>query len=242
MLETLFILLVLCFFMIPRATLAFVLGIWTVYCVFRAAQLWSYQPHPGKLLLKIRAVSALFNLLLSAAMAFALSSMVNILILENGYLFIFNLVFCFFISLRWFDYSQAFYQFAVLKFYNLEVPAVSSSAFVVCEGRKRDYGFGSVYLPIFFDAGFLYIEDNQFIFKGVLGEYCCRSCDLLEIIKRSSDCIRLIPQAGKCPLGSEILDFKFKDQFYPFKSRRDRDRIIDLLTDNAVSQSSASLK
>jgi hypothetical protein len=242
MLEILFILFILFFFILPRAALACVLGIGTVACIARAVELWNHQPSAGKLLLKIRAISVLFNFLMSVATASILSVMIHFLILENRYLFLFNFVFCFFISLRWFDYSQYFYRLAVLRFFDLKVPVVSPSAFVVCEGSKSNYVFGRMYVPVFFDAGFLYSEGNQFVFKGVLGEYRYGSCDLIEIFKRSSDTIRLIPRADKCPFNSKILDFKFKDRFYPFKSRHDRDKIIDSLSETGVSHSSASLK
>jgi len=229
MLEILFILFILFFFIMPRAALACVLGIWTVACIARAVALWNHQPSAGKLLLKLRSISVLFNFLMSVVTASVLSGMVHLLILENRYLFLFNFVFCFFISVRWFDYSQYFYRRAVLKFFDLEVPVVSSSAFVVCEGSQSNYVFGRMYVPVFFDAGFLYSEGNELVFKGVLGEYRYRSWDLKEIIKRSSDTIFLIPRAGKGPFNSTLLDFKFKDRFYPFKSRRDRDKIIDSL-------------
>jgi len=179
MLETIFVLIVIFLLIAPRATLAFILGVWTVSRIYKAVQLWSRQPNEGFALLKIRAASMTCNFILSLALAFVLASFVNALILGNKYLFLFNFIFCFFISLRWFDYSQFLFRLWVMKAYGLKKPEDPDHSFVICEGKKSNYEFGAAFAPVFLDAGFLNIEKNKFDSKGrweniVLSPLICR--------------------------------------------------------------------
>ncbi|QPJ65555.1 MAG: hypothetical protein G3M78_09185 [Candidatus Nitrohelix vancouverensis] len=230
MLETLFIAFLLLLFISPKTGLAALLGLWTTFQLHRAYRLGRSQPREGRPLLRLSRSLRTINALLSLALAAALAGMVYFIILENRLLFVFNLMFCFAVALRWFDFTfSLFHKQVARKYPELRLPG-ESALFAICLAWSRPAGFGVGLSPVFFDAGYLHASKGRLEFNGALTRQSYLLVDLQRIEKLSSDGFRIVLAKPSGPCQTEILKFRLKYQFYPFKSRIERDRMIYQLT------------
>ncbi len=230
MLEILFIAFLLLLFISPKTGLAGILGLWTTLQIHKAYKLRRSQPGDGRALLRLVLALQTINTLLSLALAAALASLVYFIIVENRLLFLFNLIFCFAVALRWFDFTFSLFQKRVAQQYpSLQYPE-NHGLFAICQGSSRPSGFGIGLAPVFYDAGYLSVTKGRLEFNGALTQQSYLLNDLRRIEKVSSDGFRIVPGKACGPYHAEILKFRLKYQFYPFKSRIERDRLIHQLT------------
>ena len=108
MVELTLIILILAFFTFPIYASAGCMGLYTTWIFSRSYESFKNQPLEGKRVLYIAWVAFFINFIMSLILALILASMVYILIFDYFYLFLFNIIFCFLISIRWFDFSFKF--------------------------------------------------------------------------------------------------------------------------------------
>mgnify|MGYP006438515027 FL=1 len=83
--------------------------------------------------------------------------------------------------------------------------------------------------PIFTDAGFLKLENDHAVFNGVFFTKTFRAENILHIEKKSSEKIKIYTH----PTGTQqphIFLVSLREQFYPFRSRVDRDKLFKILS------------
>jgi len=229
MLELLFIAYILLLFVFPMPALAVLLGLSIAWGLHRKYQLAKLQPPAGRGLLRLNVIASSLNLIASFAVALALAVMVYAVIFNFLYLFAFNFIFCFAVALRWFDFTHKMYRRAVLKLKPSLLPTGEECFFVTIKGLREGCGFGPGLVPICVDAGYLVVDDSRAIFEGVFTRLSFEAATLIRIEKKSSDKIRIVcPGQASGPAADAYL-IALKDQFYPFKSRFRRDRIVSRL-------------
>jgi len=99
--------------------------------------------------------------------------------------------------------------------------------FIICKGFKESSSFGMS--PAFIDAGFLKLENNHVAFDGVFFTKTFRPENILRIEKKSSEKIKIYTH----PTGTQqphIFLVSLREQFYPFRSRVDRDKLFKILS------------
>jgi hypothetical protein len=218
MFEFLLIVYILLVFVFPIPMLGLALCLGVAYLLIRKYQLLNHQPAEGKkiiaLAFALQSANWFFSLLLSLVMTLG----VHFVFIENSYLFLFNLVFCFAISVRWFDFTHRVFRHFINKW--LATVGDSSSVFAVCLG----FGAGS---PVFMDAGYLVPQDSSMSFKGMFFEHAFLPAEIVRLERKSSEKIKIAFSSS--PLQADSILIVLKDQFYPFKSRPKRDEIFRLL-------------
>lgn len=80
-------------------------------------------------------------------------------------------------------------------------------------------------IPVYTDAGTLELENNKIVFKGVFREETFSPSKIIHVEKKSSEKIKILSKQNKLTNADRFL-ITLKDQFYPFKSRPDRDKIF----------------
>lgn len=229
MLEFLFILYLLLFFIFPLPSVCLMLGLGTTFFIYRRYCLWETQPKPGKQILHLSAITQVANFLASLALSFVMAAGVYIVIFPLMYLFLFNFLFCFLISLRWFDFTHRIYRHFIQKFSNQQTPSKPSDlrAFVTVFGLHSTKGFSLGLNEKFLDAGWLTLDKGELVFKGILITHPFRTNEIALVEKSSSDKIKITLAITPPPFYPEAYIISLKDQFYPFKSRKTRNLFYD---------------
>ncbi len=225
MVEVTFIILILAFFTFPIYASAGCLGLYTTWLFYRSYESFKNQPLKGKRVLYIAWVAFSINLITSLILALILASMVYILIFDYFYLFLFNLIFCFLISIRWFDFSFKFFKNQIIRSIGNEV--AEKSFFVICKGFKENSN--SRISPLFTDAGVLNLENNHADFRGTFISKIFKSDNIYRIEKKSSEKLRIHTHYTNNE-EPNVFFISLKNHFYPFRSRVNRDTVFKLLS------------
>jgi len=226
MLEFLFVVYLLLLLIFPRFVLWSTLAAAGVFLIYRKYLLLKFQPASGRKTVFLAAAAGIINFFVSLFLAFALAYLVNYWIFTNTYLFLFNMVFSFAVSLRWFDFTHALYRHLILKQNTAARSNDPQSVFVTCLGFRKGIGWGLGLVPVFMDSGYLRWRDNAIAFDGVFLHYRFDGACTCRVEKSSSEKIRIVLKNPIQPLHSETLLLILKDRFYPFKSRDTRDRVL----------------
>ncbi|UCD11629.1 MAG: hypothetical protein JSU88_00610 [Nitrospinaceae bacterium] len=232
MLEFLFVLYLIFLFIFPMAGLAATLGLATTYKLYGTFQLFSGQPEGGRRLLYIDTLLAAVNFLCSIGLALLLALLVHLLIFPSSILFVFNFIFCAAISVRWFDFTHAAYRRFAMALKPQALAPTNGAAFVVCRGYRSGGLLGG--LPAFLDAGLLHPGKSEMLFDGVFLHQALGPSTVAAAGKKSFEKIRLRlkkPTPGPCP--AEALTLTLKENFYPFRSREARNRLLAGWQNNA---------
>ena len=223
MIELTTVLIIILLFVFPLPALAVSLGLFTTWSLYGKYESFNNQPAEGKKNLILSMVLFLINIFCSIILGVTLALGVYYFIYDNFYLLIFNFVFCSAISLRWFDFTYNLYRHFIFKLKPTDTSA--QSHFVVCQGfREREHG-GFGLIPVYTDAGTLELENNKIVFKGVFREETFSPSNIIHVEKKSSEKIKILSKQNKLTNADRFL-ITLKDQFYPFKSRPDRDKIF----------------
>lgn len=83
--------------------------------------------------------------------------------------------------------------------------------------------------PVFIDAGVLKLENNDAVFEGVFFTKTFRLGNILHIEKKSSEKIKIYTHPTGTSQPHIFLVF-LREQFYPFRSRVDRDKLFEILS------------
>ncbi len=223
MIELTAVLIIILLFVFSLPALAVSLGLFTTWSLYGKYESFNNQPAEGKKNLILSMVLFLINIFCSIILGVTLALGVYYFIYDNFYLLIFNFVFCSAISLRWFDFTYNLYRHFIFKLKPTDTSA--QSHFVVCQGfREREHG-GFGLIPVYTDAGTLELENNKIVFKGVFCEETFSPSNIIHVEKKSSEKIKILSKQNKLTNADRFL-ITLKDQFYPFKSRPDRDKIF----------------
>ena len=220
-LASVFFILLLFVFPVPASVIA--LGFITTRSLHKKYAFYITQPVEGKRIQILTTLCFLTNFILSTFLGVALAWGVDYLIYENIYLLIFNFMFCFAISLRWFDYTYYLYRLYIFKLKPFRKEALSDSQFATCQGFREHDSSGRT--PIFKDAGIWKWNNNEGVFKGVFCEKTFSPSRIIHIEKKSSEKFIIITQPTNIKEPNIFL-ISLKDQFYPFKSQTTRDEIL----------------
>ena len=225
MIELTSVLIIILFLVFPLPALATSLGLLTTWNLYKKYESFSYQPKDGKRLLIVSMALFLINIICSIFLWIALAFGVYYFIYDDLYLLAFNFLFCSVVSLRWFDFTYHIYRLFIFK---LKPPnTLTQSYFVICQGLRQGDGFGLV--PVYTDAGALSLGKNIATFKGVFCEEIFSSSNITNVEKKSSEKIKIFTKHSDIKK-ADIFLITLKDQFYPFKSRQDRDTICKRLS------------
>ena len=229
MIELTSVLIIIFLFVFPLPTLVISLGLLTTWSLYKKYEAFHNQPPKGKKNLVLSATLFLVNTICSIFLGIALAFGIFYFIYESFYLFIFNFIFCTSVSLRWFDFTYKLYRLYIFKLKPFKINALTQSYFVVCQGsRERDHG-GFGLAPVYADAGLLELDKSEVGFKGVFSDKTFSPSNIINVEKKSSDKIKI--HTKKPNLKSpDVFLITLKDQFYPFKSRPDRDKIFHHLS------------
>lgn len=229
MIEFLFVLYILMMFIFPLPVFSATLGAATCYLIFRKHYLWKHQPRRGRKLLMAYWTGSFLNFALSLVLAVAMALAVYYLIFKNYFLFVFNFLFCFAISYRWFDYAHLMFRVCVHKLKQLSGPVRATGTLVLLIGSRPHSGLGLGMMPSFLDAGWLTLEKNRVVFDGLLIQETWTPAHFAEVEAVSSEKIRLTPQPDRRHGRAGAYTLIVRDQFYPFRCRSQRDRIVQVL-------------
>jgi hypothetical protein len=233
MIELTSVLVIILFLIFPLAALAIILGLFTTWALYRKYETFISQPPAGKKHLVLSIVLSLINFVCSIFLGISLAIAIYFLIFDNLYLLIFNFIFCTAVSMRWFDFTYNLYRLFIIKLKPFKTDAFSPQSFVVCQGLKEGTGFGLT--PVYIDAGNLGLQENIITFKGVFRDEVFTSSNIDHVEKVSSEKIRIFTKQDDFNR-ADIFLITLKDQFYPFKSRPDRDKIYQSLSPDTTIQ------
>ena len=223
MLEIGITLLILLFFIFPIPGLAVCLGVWTCYLMYGKFLLLNRQPLRWKKIVWIHFFTGTADTILSFIMAFILALTVYFLIFDGLRLFIFNFIFCFLISFRWFDFTHSLYRHLVLKLQPLSLPSPKNSVFCMLIGQRSGTGVGIGMKAVSLDSGYAYWSGHQLIFDGIMSRKTFSRKSVLSAEKISSEKIKIIPAQRNPREKAEAWTLIIRQQFYPFKTRKLRD-------------------
>lgn len=224
MLEIGITLLILLLFIFPLPGLAVCLGAWTCYLIYGKLHLLNRQPPQWKKIVWVYFLTRAADIILSFVMAFMLALTVYFLIFDGLRLFIFNLIFCFLISFRWFDFTHVIYRHLALKLQPLSLPAPKDSVFCMLVGQRSGTGIGIGMKGILLDSGYTYWDGHQLIFDGIINRKIFSRTNVLTVEKISSEKIKIIPTRQNSNEEAEAWTLVMRQQFYPFKTRELRDQ------------------
>ncbi len=227
MIEMVVVILILGIFVFPVHISAGCMGLYTTWFIFRCYETFKNQPLKGKRVLSLIQLAFFINFITSLILGALLAFLVYAFIFEFFYLFLFNLVFCFLISIRWFDFSYRLFQRLVIG--PFEKGFNENKFFVICKGLKNNSSFELS--PVFTDAGFITLGDNYINFDGTFIKKNFSSKKFFKIEKKSFEIIKIYTHA-KFTKEPDIILISLKDQFYPFRSRENRDIIFQHLLSN----------
>ena len=142
------------------------LGTWTCYLIYGKFLLLNRQPPRWKKIVWIHFFTGTTDTILSFVMAFILALTVYFLIFDGLRLFVFNFIFCFLISFRWFDFTHVIYRRLVLKLQPLSLPAPKNSVFCMLIGQRSGTGLGIGMKAVSLDSGYTYWTDTNWYSTG----------------------------------------------------------------------------
>ena len=229
MLEFLLILYILVLFIFPIPGVAIALGAGTSYLLYRKYLLWKNQPDPGKKIVALALITGAANIIISLILGAALAFTVRLLIFKHVYLFFYNFVFCSLISMRWFDFLQPLYRHFIFKYLSPHITAGENDPFAMLIGLRTSTGWGRGLTPVFLDSGILKWQEHQVRFDGVLVNLVFEKESLISVEKISSEKIKILPAPKNRVHQAESYLIVLRDQFYPFRSRKLRDRLLGTL-------------
>lgn len=230
MLEIGITLLILLFFIFPIPGLAVCLGAWTSYLIYGKLHLLSRQPSRWKKIVWLHFATGIADTFLSFGMAFMLALTVYFLILDSLRLFIFNFIFCFLISFRWFDFTHVIYRRLILNLQPLSLPSPKNSVFCMLIGQRSGTGIGIGMRTVLLDSGYAFWKGDQLIFDGAMARKVFSKNLALTVEKISSEKIKIIPAQQNIKEKAEAWTIILRQQFYPFKSRELRDQWFQRLS------------
>lgn len=226
MLETLFVVYILLLFIFPLPVFMCSLAVAAYLLVYKKYLLIRCQPAPGRKLLLATGLADFANFTASLLLALALANIIHFLVFDYFYLFVFNTIFCFGISQRWFDFAYAIYRKAALNLKCVRQPPNVGAVFVTCTGYRKADGWGSGLIPVFMDSGYLSFGEAEAVFDGVFLRYEFDAYSDFQISRKSSDKIKLFLNAKKSDIPADAILFAVREQFYPFKSKETRETLI----------------
>lgn len=230
MLEIGITLFILMFFLFPVPGLAVSLGAWTCYLVHRKLLLLKRQPPQWKKIIWIYFLTGALDTVLSFAIAFILACTIYFLIFDSLRLFIFNFIFCFLISFRWFDFTHALFRRLVFNLKPHSLPPPKNSVFCMLIGQSTGSGMGLGMKPVSLDSGYVYWDGVQLLFDGVIGRRGFTRETVLSVEKISSEKIKIVPTRQNLNEEAEAWIIVIRQQFYPFKMRELRDQWFERLS------------
>jgi len=222
--------LILLFFIFPIPGLAVSLGVWTCHLIYGKFLLLNRQPSRWKKIVWIHFLTGTANTILSFVMAFLLALTVYFLIFDGLRLFIFNLIFCFLISFRWFDFTHIIYRRLVLRLQPLSLPPPKNSIFCMLIGQRSGTGIGIGMKAVSLDSGYTYWDGHQLVFDGIMARKIFSRKSVLTAEKISSEKIKVIPAQRDSNEKAEAWIIIIRQQFYPFKTRKLRDQWFQQLS------------
>jgi hypothetical protein len=230
MLEIGITLLILLFFIFPIPGAAVCLGAWTCYLIYGKLLLLIRQPNRWKKIVWIHFLTGTADTILSFVIAFMIALTVYFLIFDSTRLFIFNLIFCFLISFRWFDFTHVIYRRLILKLQPLSLPVPKDSIFCMLIGQRSGTGLGIGMKSVSLDSGHTYWDGHQLVFDGLLARKVFSRNSILTVEKVSSEKIKIVPARKKLNEKAEAWIIVLRQQFYPFKTRELRDQWFQQLS------------
>jgi hypothetical protein len=230
MLEIGITLLILLFFIFPIPGAAVCLGAWTCYLIYGKLLLLIRQPNRWKKIVWIHFLTGTADTILSFVIAFMIALTVYFLIFDSTRLFIFNLIFCFLISFRWFDFTHVIYRRLILKLQPLSLPAPKDSIFCMLIGQRSGTGLGIGMKSVSLDSGYTYWDGHQLIFDGLIARKVFSRNSILTVEKVSSEKIKIVPARKNLNEKAEAWIIVLRQQFYPFKTRELRDQWFQQLS------------
>ena len=223
MIELASVLFILLLFVFPVPASVIALGFITTRSLHKKYAFYITQPVEGKRIQILTTLCFLTNFILSTFLGVALAWGVDYLIYENIYLLIFNFMFCFSISLRWFDYTYYLYRLYIFKLKPFRKEASLRSQLVICQGFREQEDGGLT--PVFIDAGTWECKNNEGVFKGVFYEKTFNTSNIIHVKKKSSEKIKIVTHEPNLLHSNQFLII-LKEQFHPFKSQKNRDKIL----------------
>jgi hypothetical protein len=230
MLEIGITLIILLFFIFPIPGLAVCLGAWTCYLIYGKLLLLNRQPSRWKNIVWIHFLTGAADTILSFVMSFMLALTVYFLIFDGLRLFIFNLIFCFLISFRWFDFTHVIYRHLVLKLQPLSLPPPKNSIFCMLIGQRSGTGLGIGMKAVSLDSGYTYWNGDQLMFDGIMARKVFSRKTVLAVETISSEKIKIVPVLQNINEKAEAWIIVIRQQFYPFKTRELRDQWFQRLS------------
>jgi hypothetical protein len=225
MIELAILILILALFVFPLYTSAGCLGLYTTWLLFKNYESFKNQPLEGKKVLSALRTSFIINFFASLILGAQLAWLIYFFIYDLFYLFIFNFIFCFLISIRWFDYSYRYFQQLIIGHFKEKTTV--DTFFVICKGFREKSSFGIS--PVFTDAGLLKLDNNHAVFEGGFFTKTFKFENILHIEKKSFEKIKIYTHSTETKEPHMFL-VSLREQFYPFRSRADRDRIFKILS------------
>ncbi|MBI5428224.1 MAG: hypothetical protein HZA02_08110, partial [Nitrospinae bacterium] len=210
---------------IPGLVLTAALGL--VHALRLKYLLLKSQPMAGRKIVYLNVLTRALNLLASAGLSLVMAGAVHLSIADYFYLFLFNSVFCFLVSARWFDFGGRIFRGYILK-WSAPRGALAENereVFVMLLGLRNHTGIGWGMAPVFLDAGFLRVRSASVFFHGILSTHDFAAETLLRAEKKSFERIRIFPARPVQPHGIDAFLIVVRDRFYPFKSKPARDEI-----------------
>ncbi len=235
MLEVIFVAYLLALFIVPLPVLAGTLFFSAGWFLYKKYFLLKNQPAEGKIVCYLAAASGILNVGFSFLLAIAISKTIDFLLFHFIYLYYFNLVFAFSVSARWFDFSHSMYKYYINKALSTPDLKRGKTYFVTVSGYRKGapFGFGAGLMQTFIDSGYLIINGREIRFSGVFVKEKIKLPANYEPDKLSSEKIDIsVPNLFQGFRAEKII-IEMKEQFYPFKSREDRDFILQALIDRA---------
>jgi hypothetical protein len=226
MMEALFVVYILLLFIFPVPILIGSAAAMAHLLVYQKYLLLRRQPAAGKKLLFAAGLADFVNFIASLLLAFALAGAIHFAIFEFFHLFAFNAVFCFGISIRWFDFAFAVYRKAALNLGGMRPLPGAGAVFVTCTGYRKASGWGSGLTPVFMDSGYLSFGAGEVVFDGVFSNYTLGAGSEFQVVRKSSEKIKILLAAKNPDIPADALLFVVRERFYPFKSRVTRDAIV----------------
>ena len=238
MLEIGITLLLLLFFIFPVPGVAVSLGAWTCYLIYSKFLLLSHQPPRWKKIVWIHFFTGTADAILSFVMAFLLALTVYFVIFDGLRLFVFNFIFCFLISFRWFDFTHIIYRHLILSLQPLSLPPPKNSVFCMLIGQRSGNGIGIGMKAVSLDSGYAYWDGHQLVFDGIMSRKTFSRKSVLTAETISSEKIKIIPAQQNAGEKAEAWTVVIRQQFYPFKTRKLRDQWFQRLS--GIEDSDAS--
>jgi len=239
MLEVIFVAYLLALFIVPLPVLGGTLFFSTGWFLYKKYFLFKNQPVEGKIVYYLTGASGILNVGFSFLLSIAISKTIDFLLFKFIYLYYFNLVFAFSVSARWFDFSHSIYKHYIDK----ALPNFNSEGkkayFVSISGYRKGapFGFGAGLLQTFVDSGYLIIDEHEIHFTGVFIKEKIELPANYEPEKLSSEKIEIAVPSLFQSFPAEKIIIAMKEQFYPFKSREERNFIHETLIDRARVES-----